>query len=107
MDINNPGMEALGPLQGGGAPQQAKGAAGKGPQAQGANFKDVLADMFNNVNKLQENADESIKKLTTGEIKDVHQVMIAVEEAGMAFDMVMEMRNKLIEAYKTIERMQI
>lgn len=70
-------------------------------------FKKILTDLIDKVNQLQKDADESIQKLVTGQIDSVHQVMIAVEEANIAFRLMMEIRNKLIEAYQQIIRMQI
>ena len=68
-------------------------------------FKDILVDFISDVNKLQNNADKSIQKLATGEIKDMHQVMLAIQEANVAFDFMMQTRNKLLDAYKEILRM--
>ncbi len=70
-------------------------------------FEDIFKQFINDVNDLQQVAKESIEKLSAGEITDVHQVMVAVEKAGIAFDLMMEIRNKMIEAYQEIMRMQI
>ena len=65
-------------------------------------FTDVLSSVFNDVNQMQHNADQSVQKLATGEITDVHQVMVAMNEADVAFKLMMEIRNKLISAYREI-----
>ncbi len=70
-------------------------------------FQQILSGLIDKVNQLEKNADESIKELITGEIQNIHQVMIAMEEASLAFQLMMEIRNKLVEAYKEIMRMQI
>jgi len=70
-------------------------------------FESLLKNYVNDVNDLQLNADKAIEKLNTGEIQDVHQAVIAAEEAEVAFRMMMEVRNKLVEAYKEIKRMQV
>lgn len=70
-------------------------------------FEDVLKTFITDVNDLQSVAKESIEKLASGEINDVHQVMVAVEKAGVAFDLMMEIRNKMLEAYQEIMRMQV
>jgi flagellar hook-basal body complex protein FliE len=70
-------------------------------------FSDTLKKFVNDVNSLQNQASESIEKLSTGEIKDVHQVMIAVEEAGTAMEFMVEIRNKIVEAYQEIMRMPV
>ncbi|MCB1196207.1 flagellar hook-basal body complex protein FliE [bacterium] len=65
-------------------------------------FGKILAGYIDDVSKLQHGANESLQKLATGEIKDVHQVMVAMNEAGVAFKLMMEIRNKLVQAYKEI-----
>ncbi len=70
-------------------------------------FANVLDKFVTDVNSLQNKASESIEKLATGEISDVHQVMIAVEEAGTAMEFMLEIRNKVVEAYQEIMRMQV
>ena len=69
-------------------------------------FKDLLSGLVDKVDALQKDADTSIKSLVTGETQDLHNVTIKMEEAGVAFDLMMEIRNKLLEAYQEILRMQ-
>jgi flagellar hook-basal body complex protein FliE len=45
--------------------------------------------------------------MVAGEITDVHQVMVAVEEANTAFSLMMELRNKMLDAYQEVMRMQV
>jgi flagellar hook-basal body complex protein FliE len=73
----------------------------------GESFANVLDKFVTDVNSLQNKASESIEKLATGEISDVHQVMIAVEEAGTAMEFMLEIRNKIVEAYQEIMRMPV
>ena len=68
-------------------------------------FKDILSGFMNDVNDLQSKADDKIEKLATGEIKDLHEVMIAATEADTSFKIMMEIRNKLMSAYKEISKM--
>lgn len=70
-------------------------------------FKDTLSQFVNSVNDLQSQAADTEKAFLKGDISDVHQVMIAVEEASVAFELLMEIRNKLLEAYQTIQRMPV
>ncbi len=65
-------------------------------------FKDMLKRYIDDVNAMQQNANDSISKLATGEIKDVHQVMTAAAEAEISFKMMMEIRSKLIAAYQEL-----
>ena len=69
-------------------------------------FKDLLKGLVDKVDSLQKDADASIKGLVTGETTDIHNVAIKMEEASVAFDLMMEVRNKLLEAYQEISKMQ-
>lgn len=73
-----------------------------GSQKGAASFKDVLSGFLKEVNELQLTADESIQKLATGEVKDVHQAMLKVSEADVSFKLMMEVRKKLMDAYKEV-----
>ncbi len=75
--------------------------------APGGDFKTSFASMINQVQGLQEKASAAQTRLVSGEVEDIHQVMIAAEEASVAFEMMMEVRNKLLEAYQEIMRMQM
>ena len=70
-------------------------------------FEETLKGFINNVNDLQIDAGKSVEKLLTGEIKDIHDVMIAVEKAGTSFELMMEIRNRMIDAYREVMRMQV
>jgi len=71
------------------------------------NFEQTLKKFMNDVDEAQKFAGESVEKLLTGEIKDIHDVMIAVEKAGTSFELMMEIRNKMVDAYREIMRMQV
>ncbi len=71
-----------------------------------SNFQDLLHGLVEEVDSLQKNADASIEGLVTGETTDIHDVTIKMEEAGIAFDLMMEIRNKLLEAYQQIIKIQ-
>jgi len=100
------GINAVGPLQGGAMPRKA-GPAFQQQGNGGVSFKDVMNGFLNDVNGLQQRADESIKRLASGEITDVHQVMTASEEAKVAFNMMMEIRNKVMDAYQEVLRIRL
>jgi len=87
--------------------QAKKQGSAKDVSAAKTKFDDILKDFIHDVNDLQSVANESIEKLAAGEITDVHEVMVAVEKAGVAFDLMMEIRNKMLEAYQEIMRMQV
>jgi flagellar hook-basal body complex protein FliE len=68
-------------------------------------FSDMLSNSIQDINKLQQNANQQVEKLARGEIKDVHQVMVAAQEASLTFSMMMQIRNKIVEAYQEISKM--
>ncbi len=70
-------------------------------------FEEMLKVHLSNVNNLQQAADTAIEKLVTGEEKDVHNTLIAMEKSGVAFQLTMQIRNKALEAYQEIMRMQV
>jgi flagellar hook-basal body complex protein FliE len=71
------------------------------------NFKDTLSKFVSSVNDLQTKAADAETSFLKGDITDVHQVMIAVEEASVAFELLMEIRNKLLDSYQQVVRMSI
>lgn len=70
-------------------------------------FEDTLKGFLGDVNSMQNEADASIEKFVAGEVKDVHQVMAAVSEARTSFNLMLEIRNKTLEAYQELMRMQV
>ncbi|QED47538.1 flagellar hook-basal body complex protein FliE [Cytobacillus dafuensis] len=70
-------------------------------------FASVLKESINNVNELQVNSDNMTEKLVRGENVDLHQVMIASQKASISLQATLEIRNKVIEAYQEIMRMQV
>jgi flagellar hook-basal body complex protein FliE len=70
-------------------------------------FKETLGQYFNKVNEMQNTSADFSKRLAAGEELDLHRVMIAGEQAGMAMSMTIQMRNKMVEAYQEILRMQV
>jgi flagellar hook-basal body complex protein FliE len=72
-----------------------------------SSFKEIFTDAINNVNGLQNEADNMKVKLATGEVNDIHSVMIASEKASLALQLTVQIRNKLVDAYQEIMRMQV
>ena len=75
--------------------------------AEGPSFREVLADTIGEVQRLQTEADNTIKKLVAGEITDVAEAMVAVERADVSFQTMMAVRNKIVAAYEEVMRMQV
>jgi flagellar hook-basal body complex protein FliE len=76
-------------------------------QKTGNSFGDMLSGAIEEVNKTQIQADQSIEKLQTGESRNIHEVMISMEKAGISMRLMVQMRNKVLEAYQEVMRMQI
>ncbi|MCX8022128.1 MAG: flagellar hook-basal body complex protein FliE [Syntrophorhabdaceae bacterium] len=70
-------------------------------------FSEILKESINKVAELEKDADNEIKKLATMETQDLHTTMIAIEKADLTFQMMMQIRNKIISAYEEIMRMQV
>jgi len=73
----------------------------------GANFAAFFQNALQEVNKLQLDADAANVKLATGSIEDIAPVVIATEKASIALQLSMQVRNKIIEAYNEVMRMQV
>ena len=73
----------------------------------GAGFGEILKDAISTVNELQKQSDQEIQKLMTGESQDLHTTVIAMQKADLSFQMMMQVRNKIVQAYQEIMRMQI
>lgn len=79
----------------------------KGKETGLASFGAVLNDILREVNTSQVKADEAVKGFLSGQVQDLHQVVAATEEARLMLELAVQVRNKVIEAYQEISRMQI
>ena len=70
-------------------------------------FRKMLQTSIAEVNQLQNAADSSIEQLVAGRSRNLHETMIALEKADISFRLMMEVRNKIIEAYNEVMRMQV
>lgn len=70
-------------------------------------FRSFLIDSLEKVNQLQTEADQGVQKLLTGETDNVAEVFSASKKAGVAFDLLMEIRNKLLDAYNEVQQMRV
>lgn len=73
----------------------------------GESFSDTLKNSINEVDRLQKDADIKTQKLATGESKNIADVMIATEKADIALRLMVQVRNKVINAYNEIMKMQV
>jgi flagellar hook-basal body complex protein FliE len=72
----------------------------------GPSFADTLESALGEVSQLQETSQNAIQSFLRGEAIELHEVMAAAEEAGIALEMLVEMRNKLTDAYRSVMQMQ-
>jgi len=72
-----------------------------------AGFKKMLEGYMEQVNQLQQEADKAVVELASGKLDNLHQVVAAMSEADLSFRLMMQVRNKLLDAYKEIMRMQV
>ncbi|MBI3581380.1 MAG: flagellar hook-basal body complex protein FliE [Nitrospinae bacterium] len=70
-------------------------------------FGSMLKESINEVNKYQLDADKAVEDLATGRNKNIHETMIAISQADLAFRMTMQVRNKVVDAYQEIMRMSV
>jgi flagellar hook-basal body complex protein FliE len=78
------------------------GAADKVP-----GFGRTLAQAIEEANQTHVEADQAVADLVAGKSQDIHNVMIATQKAGIGFQLLMQVRNKVVGAYEQIMRMQI
>ncbi len=72
-----------------------------------SNFGEILKKNIDTTNDLLNTADKMSQEFAIGKQQDLHTVMIAVEQANLAFNYTMEIRNRIVEGYQEIMRMQI
>jgi flagellar hook-basal body complex protein FliE len=78
------------------------------PAAQNADgFASILAASFDQLQSTQATADNLATQAATGDLKDVHDYMIASTEASLATEMVVTIKNKAVEAFNEIMRMPV
>lgn len=70
-------------------------------------FGDTIKKAVSQVNELQSEADQVANRLAAGDAVEIHQAMIAMQKASTALQFTVQVRNKIIEAYQEIMRMQV
>lgn len=73
----------------------------------GKSFLDTLKDKLGEVNDSQLNAEAVTDSYIKGEGPDIHEVSLAVSEASLSLDLAIQVRNKLVEAYQELNKMQL
>ena len=82
-------------------------APGAVSQGNSASFGSWLDQMVQDVNAKQGVAAQSLQDLQSGQNTSLHQTMIAMEEANVSFQLMVEVRNRLLDSYQEIMRMQV
>jgi len=72
----------------------------------GAGFREVLHDVVDEIHQLETQAQAKVAGVLEGNGTDVHSALIAVEKADLSFQLMMQVRNKIVSAYEEISRMQ-
>jgi len=78
-----------------------------GGEPEGTGFGDTLADAIDKVDTAQKVADEQVEAFIAGEQENVHEVMISMNEAKLHFQLMTEVRNRMLETYQELMRMQV
>jgi len=95
---NSPAGFSLGLTEANAAPTQSSGAGG---------LTNVLMDQVRGVNSMQNGADSMVHSLLTGGDVNESEVLTAVQKADLAFRMLLQIRNKLMDAYREVQQIQI
>ncbi len=88
------------------AGSNARRADGPG-QADGPSFKDALMKQLDQVNRLQQDAEIAIEDVVSGKRDDVDNVLIAKQKADIAFQMLLQVRNQMMDAYDEIKQIRV
>lgn len=82
-----------------------QGAQGPAAPASGQEFDSLLGQMVNEVKKLQQDGDQKITGSLLGK-EELHDAMVSLEKANLGLKLLLQVRNKMIEAYQELSRMQ-
>jgi flagellar hook-basal body complex protein FliE len=81
------------------------------PKAEGSvpveSFGEAVQSALSHLSRLQHQADQAVEHMSSGQKVDVHQTMVALEKASVSFQLIMQIRNKIVSAYEEIMRMQL
>lgn len=102
MTIKSAGLSSVGDLMG-----ASSGVSPSGGGHAGGGFLGSLKDAIAQVNEVQLDASQAVDKFVSGESENVHQMMMALQKADVSFQLMMQVRNKLVSAYEDIQRMQM
>ena len=101
--INNTGIFSVNPA----VPTPSAPAQGPGAAEMSEKFSTYLNEAFQNLDGLQKQTDALSAQFAAGQLSDVHQLMIASEQASLGLSFTVQVRNKVIEAYQEIMRIRV
>ena len=81
--------------------------AGKREQSQAGDFSKWFATEVQSLNDQILTSEANLEKLATGEMNNLHEVMMSLEKAKLSFELALQVRNKLLEGYQEVMRMQV
>ena len=76
-------------------------------ESENESFADILKKTINETNKLRQDGEKAAVDIATGQVKDLHQAAIAIDKAETSLKLMLEVRNKAVNAYKEILRTQM
>jgi len=82
-------------------------APASGTRAAGKSFGQQLESAVSDIELQQQEAEYRVGSMLAGDGSDVHEAMIAVQKADLSFQLMLQVRNKVVQAYQEIERMQL
>ena len=85
---------------------QAQGMGTPGPEG-AHSFSDLMRTSVNQVNEYQQEADRAVGELVAGRSKNIHETMLTIERADTSLKLMTQVRNKILDAYREIMRMQV
>jgi len=86
--------------------REAENSGPKGAEDLARSFGSLLREKLEEINDLQHHADALVQEYMAGRIEDVHHVTLSLEKAHLSLQLAVQVRNKIIEAYQEISRMQ-
>ena len=90
------------------SPAAPPGVDGKdSPRGTGLSFENLLESSMKSVNDLQQESDNLVNRMATGDVDDISEVVLSAQRAEFALRMITEVRNKLVDAYQQLGRLSV
>jgi len=83
------------------------GVAAAGPASRPGEFQEILANAINGVESLRNQASDAVQKFISGENEELHTSILATQKAELAFELGLQVRNKVVDAYQEVMKMQM